>query len=392
LTVTDGNRSATSTLQLTFTANPALPVIVSSSSALLIPNQPFYYKLEADAADSSTTYRLLFALPNGLSFNPATREITGTYIVPLAPDRVFPNPPAQSGGIITNVQLFANNSNGTGTLPLIFFPAATGAVNIATRVAVGTGSEVLIGGFIVTGEAAAKKLLIRAIGPSLGDFGVPNPLQDPKLELRDGAGSLIASNDDWRSDQETQIIATTIAPTDNRESALLAYLSPEHSDTPNSGHYTAIVSGKNNGTGNALVEVYDLGTATLDSSTAKLANISTRGKVGINDDVMIGGFITSGTPTAVVARAIGPSLEPFGIVDPLADPSLELRDVNGVLIIRNDNWRGPQEQQLIDLGLAPTDNRESAVIATLNPGNYTGTVRGENNTTGVAVVEVYVLK
>ena len=153
---------------------------------------------------------------------------------------------------MTNVQLFATGDGGTGTFPLITFIAAKGTVQISTRMAVGTGDNALIGGFIITGTGTTRAL-IRAIGPSLTQFGVPNPLQDPLLELRDGAGSLLGSNDNWRDSQENAIMHTTLAPTDDNESAILAFLSP--------GPYTAIVRGTNNTTGIALVEVYDVGIA-----------------------------------------------------------------------------------------------------------------------------------
>ena len=169
-------------------------------------------------------------------------------------------------------------------------------VNISTRLAVQTGENVLIGGFIITGNAP-KKLLLRAIGPSLPLAG---RLVDPVMELYDSNGFL-GSNDDWRSNQEQEIIDTTIPPNDNRESADLATLNP--------GAYTAIVRGQADGQGVGLVEVYDLGTASLDtSSAARLANISTRGFVQLDQDVMIGGFIVSGANTKVIVRAVGPSL------------------------------------------------------------------------------------
>ena len=202
--------------------------------------------------------------------------------------------------------------------------------------------------------------------------------------MHDSAGH-VYFNDDWRSNQEQIIRDTTIPPADDRESAIVIGLDP--------GNYTAIVAGKNGATGIALVEVYDLGTASLDtSSNAKLAQISTRGFVETGDNVMIGGFIISVQATRVIVRAIGPSLTPFGIANALANPTLELRDGSGSLIFSNDDWRSTQEQQIIDTGVPPTDDRESAIVATLNPGNYTAIVAGKNNTTGVALVEVYALQ
>jgi plastocyanin len=249
--------------------------------------------------------------------------------------------------------------------------------NISTRLRVETGDNVLIGGFIVTGTQP-KKIIARAIGPSLPLAGA---LADPVLELRNSSGGLIASNDNWRSDQEAEIIATTIPPSNDLESAIVATL------PANSSAYTAIVRGVNNGTGIGVVEAYDLD-QTVDS---KLANISTRGFVQTGDNVLIGGLIVVGqNPLRVIVRAIGPSLSVPG---KLADPTLELRDANGGLVRANDNWRSDQEAEIIATTIPPTNDLESAIVETLpaNGASYTAIVRGVNNTTGVAVVEAYEL-
>jgi hypothetical protein len=215
---------------------------------------------------------------------------------------------------------------------------------------------------------------VRAIGPSLPVAGA---LADPVLELRDSSGVLIRSNDNWRSDQEAEIIATTIPPDNDLESALVAVL------PANNSAYTATVSGINGGTGVGLVEVYDLD-QTVDS---KLANISTRGFVQTGDNVMVGGLIVSGqTPLRVIVRAIGPSLPVTGT---LGDPTLELHDGNGVLIAANDNWRTDQESEIIATGIPPSNDLESAIVRDLTPGNYTAIVRGANDLTGIALVEAY---
>jgi hypothetical protein len=244
--------------------------------------------------------------------------------------------------------------------------------NISTRLRVQTGDNVLIGGVIITGTEP-KKVILRAIGPSLPLAGV---LPDPTLELRDGAGALIASNDNWMdASNKQEIIDTTIAPGNDLESAILMALEP--------GLYTAIMRGANDTTGIGLVEAYD-----LDSEAdSQLANISTRGLVETGDNVMIGGFILLG-PSAeeVLVRAIGPSLP---LVGKLADPTLELFDGNGVLLASNDDWRDTQEADITATGLAPSNDAESAILETLAPSLYTAIVRGGNGTTGVALVEVY---
>ena len=178
--------------------------------------------------------------------------------------------------------------------------AAKKLANISTRLGAGTGNDQLIGGFIVTG-AQPKKVIIRAIGPSLAQSGISGALADPSLELHDQTGALIAANDNWRDSQETEIEASGIPPLNDLESAIVRTLAP--------GSYTAIVAGSNGATGTAVVEAYDL----QETSNATIANISTRGAVNPESDVIIGGFIVFGTDgnTRVLIRSIGPSLAGF---------------------------------------------------------------------------------
>jgi hypothetical protein len=271
--------------------------------------------------------------------------------------------------------------------------------NISTRAFVQTGDNVMIGGFIVQGDQP-KRVIIRALGPELGapPYNIPNALANPILELHDGTGALIASNDNWvttiiggiiTANQAPDILNSHHAPRDPRESAIIADLPP--------GNYTAIVRGVNNMTGVGLVEVYDLSS----EISSILSNISTRSFVQTGDDVMIGGFIVEGSqPKRVIVRAIGPELgaPPYNIPNALANPTLELHDGTGALIASNDNWQttiiggiitSDQRRDIRNSGYAPADGRESAIIADLPAGNYTAIVRGVNNTAGVALVEVY---
>ena len=375
LTVRDGAVTTISTLQLTFTSDPAIPVITSARETALVAGQFFTYTI---VAPGHTTFSLIGNLPLGLHFNAATGTISGTF-----------NPLDQNGGaILGHIQIVSKNRSGTATNPLSFFEAVPAtAKNISTRLAVGTSDNVLIGGFIVTGNAS-KKVIVRAIGPSLTQYHVPNALQNPTLELHDHTGAVIKSNDNWiNAANKQEIINSGHAPSNDSESAILTTLAP--------GNYTAIISGKNGTTGNALVEVYDLGTASLDvSSKAQLYNISTRGLVQTGDNVMIGGFIVQGDkPATVIVRAIGPSLTQYHVPNALQDPTLELHDHTGAVIKSNDNWMNdPGAAQIRTNHLAPGDPRESATIVTLQPGNYTVIVRGKNNTTGIALVEGYVLQ
>ena len=252
------------------------------------------------------------------------------------------------------------------------------ALNISSRSHVASGENVMIGGFIITGNAN-KRVILRAIGPSLQQFNVPNPLADPVLELHGSTGALITSNDNWRDTQETEIIQSQLAPTNDLESALIATLPP--------GSYTGVVQGNNGASGAGLVEVYDLDPA----AASTLANISTRSFVQTGDNKLIGGFIldSNGGGAHVIIRAIGPSLAQFG--NRLADPTLELRDGNGGLLRFDDNWQDDPNQaaQITAAGLAPSNPLESAIAANLLPGHYTAIVAGKNGGTGIGLVEIY---
>lgn len=250
--------------------------------------------------------------------------------------------------------------------------------NLSTRVGVGTGQRVEIGGFIIVGNMP-KKVIVRALGPSLGSGGVIGleTLANPSLELHDSTGALIGQNDDWRATQEGEIMASGIPPLENAEAAIVKVLSP--------GQYTAVIQGRDGGEGIALAEVYDLD----PGSDSSLANISTRGFVNNNDGAMIAGFILRGAePSTIVARAMGPSLVSAGIADALADPILELHDADGAIIGANDNWK-ENEAAIRATGLPPVNDLESALVRTLPPGGYTAIVRGKNNTTGIGLVEIY---
>lgn len=250
--------------------------------------------------------------------------------------------------------------------------------NISTRAAIGVAENVSIGGFIVQG-ADPKEVLIRAIGPSLAEFGVSGALVDPTLELHDASGNLLLLNDNWKDSQEQAISDTGLAPRDDRESAIRITLDP--------GSYTAIVAGKGNTSGIGLTEIYE-----VQQSGSRLLNISTRGSVGTGDAVMIGGLIVTGTaPATILFRAIGPSLAGAGIANPLLDPTLDLFDDHGSLIATNDDWKDTQEAAIAATNLAPPNESEAALLLDLNPGSYTAVVRGANNTTGVALIEAYQL-
>jgi N-acetylneuraminic acid mutarotase len=335
----------------------------------------------------------------GGRYDPGTDSWTATSTV-NAPDGRYRHTAVWTGNemIVWGGILYSNTSTSTGGRYCAPGPPAQ-LGNISTRAFVQTGDNVMIGGFIVQGTGP-KRVIIRAIGPELGapPYNIPNAMANPTLELHDGTGALIASNDNWRTtiiggiisaNQVRDIINSGYAPRDGRESAIIADLVP--------GSYTAIVRGVNNMTGVALVEVYDLN----NDASSILGNISTRSFVQTADNVMIGGFIVQGTGAKrVIIRAIGPELgaPPYNIPNALANPTLELHNGAGALIASNDNWRttiiggiitSSQVRDILSSGRAPADRRESAIIAELPPGNYTAIVRGVNDTTGVGLVEVY---
>jgi hypothetical protein len=238
---------------------------------------------------------------------------------------------------------------------------------------------VLIGGFILGNDGPTKTVVVRAIGPSLGERGVATALLDPSLQLFDSSGQMIASNNDWMTNANQQDIANSgLAPTDPRESAILISLSQ--------GAYTAIVTGVEGTQNIALVEIYD-----LDShNPPTLLNISTRDFVDTGDGVMIAGVIVGGTTTkSVVIRGLGPSL-PSSIANPLPNPTLAIYNSSGQVIAMNDNWQDDANSQgVVDAGLAPNNAFESAILINLLPGAYTAILSDANGATGIGLVEAY---
>ena len=273
-----------------------------------------------------------------------------------------------SGWYIDNVEI-----NNLG----IAIPAQL--LNISSRMHVQTNDRVGIGGLIVSGSDT-KKVVLRAIGPSLNTNGVPVPgrLEDPILELYDGNGNFVVANDNWKDSQQGEIEGTGLAPSDDRESVIVRTLIP--------GAHTAIIRGKENSTGIGLVEVYDV----AQGGNSKLANISTRAFVETGDNVLIGGFIAGAQAgnINVVIRAIGPSLQ-GRVPEPLGDTTLELFNGNGATLAFNDNWKDSQRAEIEASGLPPNHDAESAMFQSLPPGNYTAIVRGKNSTVGNGLVEVY---
>jgi hypothetical protein len=332
------------------------------------------------------------------TLDPGLHKYEGTISVP---DATFPT--ATSGTWTAALTLDfgggSPNSAAPGTLDLqiqqidvqlapeaAMLEAPAQQQNVSTRGNVGTGDDVLIGGFIITGTDA-KQVVIRAVGPSI--VGVTGLLADPFLELHDSTGALITSNDNWgdlSTDDQTVLTDNDLAPLDPAESALVMTLDP--------GNYTAIVRGVGDTTGIALVEIYDLDTVSGTTTDSKLANLSTRGNVGVDPNILDLGVIVGGTGTGfstIIIRGLGPSLTDQGVPNVLADPTLDLLNENADVIASNDNWEADPAnmQSVMDAGLAPTDSNEAAIYEVLPPGKYTAVLSGAGGTTGVGLVETY---
>ena len=269
-------------------------------------------------------------------------------------------------------------------------PTSGLVANVSTRLPVRIGDNPLIEGFIVQGPAGStKKIIVRAIGPSLVPFGIADALANPTLDIFDSNNTKIASNDNWKTtqvggiitgDQVAEINASNLAPGNDAESAIIANLAP--------GSYTAVVRGAGNTEGTAVVDAYDLSTG----SAAQVKNIATRGLVQPADKLMIAGFIIQNGSVKVVVSALGPSLAQFGITNALPDTTLELRNANGTFVMQNDDWMTTQKTELQATGLQPTNNLEAAIVATLPPDQYSALVRGKPEQTGTGVVQVFFLQ
>ena len=339
--------------------------------------------------------------------NTPSNQITTIFAGPMIqPGNYFEtniNPPDSRppDGFITPTGTAMNHYNVLRTITEIYGLAPLGAsantppitdvwrvadsilLNSSTRLQSGRGDDVLIGGFIVAGPAK-KQIVLRGLGLSLKINGSPiaGTLADPIIELRRSDGTIMATNDNWKENQATEIEATGLAPTDEREAALAVSLDP--------GNYSVVLSGKNESTGLALVEAYDVERV----SAGRMMNISTRGRVQSGNKVMIGGVILGGNDHArVIFRGVGPSLAIGGVPvsGALDDPTLALHDGNGAAIASNDNWKDAQPFEIQGSGLAPAHDEEAAIIGNFPPGHYTAIVRGKEGATGLALVEAYKL-
>ena len=313
--------------------------------------------------------------------------------IPGATTAVLGIAAGQAGDAGSYTVVVSTSAGSVTSTPAVLTLGASRLVNLSVRSMAGTGNDTLIVGCVV-GEGFPLAVLLRGIGPALTGFGVTGVLPDPVLTLADSVGATVASNDNWSTggnSNETAAVITRVGafalPNGALDSALVANLTP--------GAYTAAVSGKNAATGIALMEAYDAATTT---SAAHLVNMSARTVVGTGGSILIAGFTIQGdVPKQVLIRAIGPSLTQFGVTGVLADPQLALFRTGGTTPIQqNDNWLSASNAAQVGLASAqvgafglPATSKDSAMLATLDPGSYTAQVSGVGNATGVALVEIY---
>ena len=379
--------------------NGAVSITTNPVSATKSLNEVVNFSVTGSATSGGALrYAWMFTRPGG---QPERLELAGSSTLTLGGAQ------AADAGTYQALVYTANGAalSASATLsvrPTIVSPA-TRLANISTRGFVGTGSGVLISGFVI-GGTTPKEVLIRAIGgAALGGFGVAGTLADPQLTLFDSGGKTIAQNDNWSALDATAIAAAAIRlgafalPNGSTDAALLVTLAP--------GSYTAQVAGVNATTGVALVEVYDADASTALAVTRKLGNLSARGSIGPNGAILIAGLVVRGTdPRTFLIRAIGPTLNRFGLANALIDPVLTLHDAGGAQLRYNDDWDTPYgstpafraaaervgafslvEKRDNDTGAG----LDSVMLVTLAPGNYTAQVAGFRDATGVALIEIY---
>lgn len=365
-------------------AGQATPISVSAShvggtvTILWTSVEGATYRIET--SPDATTWTALAGATSIVSGGPettsfATTTVAANYRVTLTALATYDT--RADGGLTGVGNAAAATLNSTGTARL---------VNIATRVALGGPAGTPIPGFVLSG-AGTKQMLVRAVGPTLTNFGVTGVLADPRLGLMSG-NVAIASNDNWLASDAAAFTASgAFALTaGSRDSALIAPLT--------AGPYTAPVAATDGGSGLALLEVYDAAT----SSTVTVVNASTRAFVGTGASVLIPGFVISGSGSLrLLIRAVGPTLTPLGVTDALGDPTLTLYRGNATLAT-NDNWGAATNAAEIAATAAavgafalPPGSRDAALVATLPAGNYTAIVSGVGATTGTALVELYVV-
>lgn len=258
--------------------------------------------------------------------------------------------------------------------------------NISVRTRAGSGAQTLIAGFAVAG--GDKPLLVRGIGPTLGDFGVSGALADPRVGIFQGTDE-VESNDNWSAEDAAvfQTVGAFALPDGSLDAALTG--------NAESAAYTAQVTGVGGTTGIALAEIYDTAFPS-EASGPRLTNVSARSQVGTGAEVLVAGFVIGGTGTkSLLIRGVGPTLGDFGVSGVLADPQLTLfRSESGssTQIGTNDNWDSTTVTAVanrVGAFAIPAGSNDAALLVDLAPGAYTVQLSGVNDGTGVGLIEVY---
>jgi hypothetical protein len=301
-----------------------------------------------------------------------------------------------AGGVVTGFNIFPTGGSLDAVAKRVLangaFPQSR-LINVSTRAFVGTGDQQLIGGFVVAGTGK-KRVLIRGIGPRLGDLGVPGVLADPTLRVVNSANVDIASNNNWNQNANAAEIATVAAQVGafslidgSADASLLLELDP--------GAYTAVIGGSGGATGVALVEIYDTDGA---NSTSRLVNVASRGFVGTGGNVIIPGFVVTGDATMrVLVRAVGPTLGDFGVAGVVTDPRFDFYGPANVMVGSNDNWSATASGQSAVFSAGqftgafplPVGSKDAGSVPIIGSGSHTVVISGVGNTTGVCLVEGY---
>lgn len=306
---------------------------------------------------------------------------TGTYSIRSPAGGTF------AGSVANTASIVSGSSTGSVAGNFLLRLQPTRITNISTRSVAGTGDNTLVAGFVIRGSGS-KPLLVRAVGPTLSNFGVPRPLANPSLLVQSSAGAAVASNDDWGSTSALSTLFGRVGAfpltAGSRDAAVQTSVSP--------GTYSVVVGG-GSPAGTNLVEIYD-----LDSSgnvNARITNISTRGQVASGEPLIAGIVISGDQRKRLLIRAVGPTLAQFGISGALADPKLDV--ISGTTVIASSNdWSDAatggavtEASPIVGAFALPNGSKDAALVVQLTPGAYTVQVTGPGSTAGVVLVEIY---
>ena len=338
-------------------------------------NQNLAYTHPAIVVSSSVSYISVKHVPAGTTI---TSTAFWTPLLGTAPSNDPGTPPTTEPS--------TSDSNLSNLTPPEEDNSESKLSNLSTRGYVGTGDSVMIAGFIVSGEGSTK-VTVRALGPTIAaaPYNVAGTISDPVLTIVDGAGQVVASNDNWANfPTSSDIQSDGRAPSGSSEAVVQISVTQ--------GNYTAIVTGADGDTGVSLVEVYDEGTG---GDSIELSNLSTRAFVGTGDSVMIAGFIVggeTGSAATVTIRALGPTIAaaPYNVAGTITNPVLTIVDGSGQVVASVDDWESSSSaSSIISSSRNPSNVLESAHQLSVSPGNYTAIVTGAGGVTGVSLVEVY---